>query len=112
MSNELFKIAEGLHLMSEGVRSLAEQSGCGCCKEMSESVEHTVASEEGHGETEEKQPQTIQVTIEEVREVMANKSQDGKTQQVKALLRKYGAEKLSGVQPEQYKALLSDAKAL
>lgn len=112
MSNELFKIAEGLHLMSEGVRSLAEQNSCGCREGKSESVEHTVATEEGQIEAEENQSQTSQVTIEEVREVMANKSQDGKTQQVKALLRKYGAEKLSGVQPEQYKALFSDAKGL
>ena len=52
------------------------------------------------------------VTIEQVRAVMASKSQDGKTQQVKALIQKYGADKLSGVQPEKYADLLRDAKAL
>ena len=43
---------------------------------------------------------------EQVRAVMASKSQDGKTQQVKALIQKYGADKLSGVQPEKYADLL------
>ena len=32
--------------------------------------------------------------------------------QVKALIQKYGADKLSGVQPEKYADLLHDAKAL
>ena len=36
----------------------------------------------------------------------------GKTQQVQALIQKYGADKLSGVQPEKYADLLRDAKAL
>ena len=40
------------------------------------------------------------------------KLKDGKTQQVKALIQKYGADKLSGVQPEKYADLLRDAKAL
>lgn len=52
------------------------------------------------------------VTIEQVRAVLAEKSGDGKTQAVKALLYKYDAGKLSGVKPEDYPALLEEAKKL
>lgn len=66
--------------------------------------------ESGNEKSQEKQENAV--TIEQVRAVMASKSQDGKTQQVKALIQKYGADKLSGVQPEKYADLLRDAKAL
>lgn len=51
-------------------------------------------------------------TIEDVRSVLVSLSQDGKTAEVKALLKKYGANKLSEIEPDSYQALLSDAKEL
>ena len=52
------------------------------------------------------------VTIEQVRAVMAEKSQAGLTAQVKALLESFGAAKLSAVNPEDYEALLEAAKEI
>jgi len=52
------------------------------------------------------------VSIDQVRAVLAEKSADGKTAEVKALLNKYDAGKLSGVKPEDYPALLEEAKKL
>ncbi len=52
------------------------------------------------------------ITLEEVRAVLADKSHDGYTDQVRGLLQKYGAEKLSGVDPTHYAALLKDAEVL
>ena len=52
------------------------------------------------------------VTIDQVRAVLADKSGEGKTAEVKALLFKYDAGKLSGVKPEDYPALLEEAKKL
>ena len=52
------------------------------------------------------------VAIEDVRAVMAQKTQEGKSQEIKDLLQKYGAVKLSGVNPEHYPALLKEAKVL
>ena len=49
------------------------------------------------------------ITLEEVR---AERSNDGYTDQVRGLLQKYGAEKLSGVDPKHYAALLKDAEVL
>ena len=52
------------------------------------------------------------VAIEDVRAVMAQKTQEGKSQGIKELLQKYGAVKLSGVDPEHYPALLKEARVL
>ena len=52
------------------------------------------------------------VAIEGVRAVMAQKTQEGKSKEIKDLLQKYGAVKLSAVDPEHYPALLKEAKVL
>ena len=52
------------------------------------------------------------LTIEAVRKVLAEKSVDGHTAEIQALLRKYGAEKLSRVDPAHYADLLHDAEVL
>lgn len=52
------------------------------------------------------------LTLEEVRAVLAAKSQDGFTVEVRSLLEKYGAKRLSEIDPANYQALLSDAEAL
>ena len=110
MSEELLKIADGLLAVSEGVRALAGKAhSCNCSKNQKEGRGQK-DEECGNEKSQEKQEDAV--TIEQVRAVMASKSQDGKTQQVKALIQKYGADKLSGVQSEKYADLLCDAKAL
>ena len=52
------------------------------------------------------------LTLEAVRAVLANKSRAGYTAQIRSLLQKYGADKLSGVDPANYKELLADAEEL
>ena len=52
------------------------------------------------------------VAIEDVRAVMAQKTQEGKSKEIKELLQKYGAVKLSAVDPVHYPALLKEAKVL
>jgi len=51
-------------------------------------------------------------SLEQVRSVLADKSRAGFTAQIRPLLQKYGADKLSGVDPANYKALLADAEGL
>lgn len=50
------------------------------------------------------------ITIEQVRAVLAEKSQAGFTAQVKALLESFDANKLSAVKPEDYKDLMAAAQ--
>ena len=52
------------------------------------------------------------LTLEAVRAVLADKSRAGYTAQIRSLLQKYGADKLSGVDPANYKALLADVEGL
>lgn len=52
------------------------------------------------------------ITIEAVRAVLAEKSQAGKQPQVKELITKFGAKKLTDVDPAQYAKLLKAAEAL
>lgn len=52
------------------------------------------------------------LTLEEVRTVLAEKSRNGFTSEIKELLKKYGASKLSEVDPKNYEALLKDTEEL
>ena len=52
------------------------------------------------------------LTLEQVRAVLANKSRMGFTAEIRTLLQKYGAPKLSGIDPVHYKALVADAEVL
>ena len=57
-------------------------------------------------------PAEPQLTLEQVRAVLADKSRMGFTAEIRALLQKYGAAKLSGIDPANYKALVADAEVL
>ena len=57
-------------------------------------------------------PEEKPLTLEEVRAVLAAKSRAGHTAECKALIKKHGASKLSGLDPKEYPALLAEAEAL
>ena len=57
-------------------------------------------------------PEKKAVSLEQVRGVLAQKTQLGFTKDVKSLLTQYGASKLSDVAPEHYEALMRDAEEL
>ena len=52
------------------------------------------------------------LTLEQVRAALAEKSRAGHTSEVKALLIKHGADKLSDIDPAEYLALLAEAEVL
>jgi hypothetical protein len=52
------------------------------------------------------------ITLEHVRAVFADKSRDGYTAEVRGLLEKHGATKLSEIDPAKYSDLLADAEEL
>ena len=53
-----------------------------------------------------------ELTLEEVRAILGEKSRAGFTAEIQALLKKYGAPKLSGIDPKHYEALLKDVEVL
>ena len=94
--NEIYKtLAEGYEKLAAGYRALAKD-------QKDKKVEMAVPAE----------PKKKEISIEEVRAVLAAKTQAGKRREVKELLLKYGSGKLSGVKPENYAALMADAEAL
>jgi len=52
------------------------------------------------------------IMLEEVRSILAEKSMAGFTEEVRGLLEKHGAPKLSQINPANYAALLADAEVL
>lgn len=66
-------------------------------------------------DTQPKTPAPVQkpaLTLEQVRAVLSEKSRAGYTANVRELLQKYGASKLSQVDPANYEALLRDAEVI
>lgn len=50
--------------------------------------------------------------IEDVRKILADKSRLGHTAKLRELLEKYGAKKLSEIEPSNYKGLVADVEKL
>lgn len=84
-----------------------EEDGLTNTYETDESLEAKKEYEKSHPVKEEPK-----ITLEDVRARLAQLSRDGKTAQVKALIQKYGANKLSEVNPNDYKTLLLDAEGI
>ncbi len=57
-------------------------------------------------------PEEKPLTLEEVRAVLAEKSRAGHTAEIRELLNKHGADKLSEIDPAEYAALLAEAEVL
>ena len=105
MGSELMKIAEGFSIVAEGLRGLAKAEGG--TKEKAVKAQKQVQPE-SVAEVQQEQP----ATLEGIRALMAQKTQEGKSKEIKELLQKYGAAKLSAVKPEDYPALMQEAQVL
>ncbi|MBB2481091.1 hypothetical protein H5P36_12920 [Bacillus sp. APMAM] len=98
MSDIYLTLADGFEKLAAGYRALATETTT-----VGQAPKQNLVTEE---------KQEPQITIEQVRAVLAAKSQEGKTREVKALLMKYDAGKLSSVKPEDYASLLKEAEVL
>lgn len=56
--------------------------------------------------------QRPKLTLEDVRKVAADKSRQGFTEEVRSLIQKYGADKLSGIDAMQYEAFLKELEVI
>lgn len=52
------------------------------------------------------------VSLEDVRAVLAEKSRRGFTEEVKEIISKHGADRLSSIDPSEYESLLSEAEVI
>ena len=101
MCNALLKMAEGYALVAQGMKEMAEAEGAAKVPEAEKK------------ETKQKQASAEEaVTVEKVRVVLAEKSRDGKTQEVRKLLNEFGADKLSAIPEDKLSDLLKKAEVL
>ncbi|MGI6256632.1 MAG: hypothetical protein ACOYJU_00975 [Anaerovoracaceae bacterium] len=64
------------------------------------------------GKKEETPTEEKAIEFTDVRAKLAEKSREGHTDEVKALLKKYGADRLSDIKPDDYAALMSEVEVL
>lgn len=106
---ELKKCGEVLIGISEGLADMFS-----CSEEEKVPVKKAApkkkTAEKSKPESEPKEEKPL--TLEDVRAVCADKSRKGFTAEVKAILIKHGADKLSEVDPAEYKALLAEVEVL
>ena len=96
MNNKiLLEIAENLRSLANSIEAFAKETHTGTPEAVSVAVE----------------PEET-VTLEQVRAVLAEKSQSGKQPQVKELILKHGANKLTALEPSCYEELLREAEEL
>ena len=101
-----------LHRIGEDVIALADYlaayytNGMSAAEEAAQVKETEQAAEQPKAAPEEKPA----IKLEDVRTVLAEISRSGKTTEMKALLGKFGASRLSDVKPEDYANLLEAAK--
>ena len=100
----LLDVAANLSNLAESIWAVAEAVADGEPSGALKPETPTVKKEE--------KSETKAVTLEQVRAVLAAKSHDGFTAEVRALLEKHGASRLSEIDPVKYAALLADAEGL
>lgn len=108
MGSELLRIAEGFSIVAEGLRGLAKAEGGSKTAEKDTGKTQKQDAAKAQPETQQEKP----ATLEGIRALMAQKTQEGKSKEIKELLQKYGAAKLSAVKPEDYPALMQEAQVL
>lgn len=91
----------------QDMRSLADS-----IQAVAEAIAGNEAHAEASAETKAVETTAPAITIEQVRDVLAPLSQSGKSAEVRGLLQKYGANKLSEIAPAQYGSLIKDAEVL
>ena len=100
----MLNLAYDLRSLADSVQAVADA--------MADKETAEAAQPETPVSAKEPEPPAKAVTLEQVRAVLADKSQQGFTADVRTLLEKYGAPKLSQIDPASYAALMADAESL
>lgn len=100
----LLKVVEDMRSLSDSVQAVCNTVVEGLSEEKPKAIEAKKAEPVKKAEPE--------ITLEQVRSVLAQKSQAGFTAEVRAIIQKYGASRLSEINPKDFKAVLADAEVL
>lgn len=101
----LLDVIEDVRSLSDSLQSLADAMAS------DEPIEQPKTTSESKPKVQ-KPDKAAPVTLEDVRKVLAEKSRAGFTDEVRAIITKHGAEKLSDIDPSEYESVLSEAEVL
>ena len=73
------------------------------------SIENTTKKESKNSNQADENCEKLVLTLQDVRKVLVEKSREGYSEDIRALLVKYGAEKLSEINPTNYQILMDEA---
>lgn len=104
----LLDVIEDIRSLGDSLQILAESMASDESKEEPKKKSKPKSESKAEPLAEEK----CDVTLETVRAVCAEKSRAGFTAEVKAIITKHGAEKLSAIKPEDYAAVLAEVEVL
>ena len=99
-AQKLLKVAEDLRALADSVQAV--------CSLVTDSLPGK-KKEEKPGPEEKTEPE---IPLEKVRGILAEKSRAGHTAEVRAIIQKYGADRLSDIDPKDYEAVLKEAEVL
>lgn len=103
-AQKLLKVAEDLRSLADSVQAV--------CTLVTDSLSGNKTEALTAPETEQKAKAEPEIPLEKVRGVLAEKSRGGHTAEVRAIIQKYGADRLSDIDPKDYAAVLKEAEVL
>lgn len=100
--------------LAEVFRSLAKGAGAseGTTRKKAASKAAAPTQDQKEAEQPKEEKAKLPATFEDVRRVLAQKSVEGHTEEVRALIQRYGAKKLSDLGSECYEPLLLEAEGI
>lgn len=105
--SDLRSLADSLQAVADAVAQNGQEQ-----PDLKPEKETTAKKQEPPVETTVPESDSKPLTLEQVRAVLAEKSRAGHTAEVKALLIRHGADKLSDIDPAEYPELLAEAEVL
>ena len=81
-------------------------------RNLADSIEALATDEQHDADVEEVREPATKITFEDLRAVLAVLTRDGKQKEVKELITKYGAKKLSDIPEDKYQELLDKAREI
>ena len=110
----LLEVVSDLRSLADSLQAVADAVAQGGQEQPDQTTEERPAQEpeKKTAAKKEEKAEPKPLTLEQVRAALAEKSRAGHTSEVKALLIKHGADKLSDIDPAEYPALLAEAEVL
>ena len=97
----MLKVVQDMRMLSDSVQAVCEVVKEGLSVEQPKVIEEKTSKSNTSG-----------ISLEKVRSVLAKKSEAGFTTEVRGIIQKYGANRLSEIDPKNFEAVISDAEGL